>query len=95
MHKLGYRSRDPRLKSTTSDLSLNAGVNYKVFREYEVGIFGTFNKYTQNSSLTFQSVLGKPFVYQMVGLGISNYFSAAVLILLKLSKNLVTKEEFS
>ncbi len=72
--QLGYRSRDPRLKSTTSDLSVNAGVNYKVFRDYEVGVFGIFNKYTQNSSLTFQSVLGKPFVYQMVGLGISNYF---------------------
>lgn len=72
--QLGYRSRDPRLKSTTSDLTLNAGVNYKIFREYEVGVFGTFNKYTQNSSLNFQSVLGKPFVYQMVGLGISNYF---------------------
>lgn len=72
--QLGYRSRDPRLKSTTSDLSVNAGVNYKVFREYEAGVFGTVNKYTQNSSLTFQSVLGKPFVYQMTGLGNSNYF---------------------
>ncbi|PIF47300.1 hypothetical protein CLU96_4350 [Chryseobacterium sp. 52] len=70
--QLGYRSRDPRLRSTTSDLRINAGINYKVFREYEVGVFGEFNKYTQNSSITFQSLLGKPFVYQMTGFGHSN-----------------------
>lgn len=72
--QLGYRTHDPRMRSTTSDLSIKAGINYNVFREYEIGVFGTFNKYTQNSSLTFQSILGKPFVYQMSGLGISNYF---------------------
>ncbi|MFC7348827.1 DUF6850 family outer membrane beta-barrel protein [Chryseobacterium zhengzhouense] len=72
--QLGYRTRDPRLRTTTSDLNINAGANYRVFRQYEIGLFGTFNKYTQNSSLNFQSILGKPFVYQMVGLGISNYF---------------------
>lgn len=72
--QLGYRTRDPRLKSTTSDLLVKAGANYRVYREYEIGLFGNFNKYTQNSSLNFQSVLGKPFVYQMVGSGISNYF---------------------
>ncbi|MEI7487574.1 MAG: DUF6850 family outer membrane beta-barrel protein [Chryseobacterium sp.] len=70
--QLGYRARDPRLRSTTSDLRVNAGINYKVFREYEIGVFGEFNKYTQNTSLTFQSVLGRPYVYQMVGLGHSN-----------------------
>lgn len=72
--QLGYRTRDPRLKSTTSDLNINVGTHYRVYRAYEIGLFGTFNKYTQNSSLTFQSILGKPFVYQMVGSGISNYF---------------------
>lgn len=70
--QLGYRARDPRVRSTTSDLRVNAGVNYKVFREYEIGVFGEFNKYTQNTSLTFQSSLGRPYVYQMVGLGHSN-----------------------
>ncbi|MEN4759115.1 DUF6850 family outer membrane beta-barrel protein [Chryseobacterium sp. C39-AII1] len=68
----GYRSRDPRLQSTTSDLRINAGINYNVFREYEVGVFGEFSKYTQNASIIFQSDLGRPFVYQMVGLGFSN-----------------------
>lgn len=71
--QMGYRSKDPRMKSTTSDLRVNAGVNYKVFREYEVGIFGEFNKYTQNNSVQFQSLLGRPYVYMMSGFGFSNY----------------------
>lgn len=71
--QLGYRSRDPRLRSTTSDLKINAGLNYNVFREYEVGVFGEFNKYTQNNSIKFQSLLGRPYVYQMTGFGYSNY----------------------
>ncbi|MDR2234914.1 MAG: hypothetical protein LBE92_02210 [Chryseobacterium sp.] len=71
--QLGSRSKDPRLESTTSDLRINAGVNYKVFREYEAGIFGEVSKYTQNSSINFQSLLGRPYVYQMSGLGFSNY----------------------
>lgn len=71
--QMGFRAKDPRLKSTTSDLNIKAGINYKVFREYELGVFGEFSKYTQNSSLTFQSLLGRPFVYQMTGFGFSNY----------------------
>lgn len=71
--QMGYRSKDPRMKSTTSDLKINAGVNYQVFREYEVGVFGEFNKYTQNNSIQFQSLLGRPYVYLMSGLGFSNY----------------------
>lgn len=69
----GYRARDPRLKSTTSDLRINAGINYNIFREYELGVFGEFSKYTQNSSISFQSQLGRPFTYQMTGFGYSNY----------------------
>lgn len=71
--QLGYRARDPRVKSTTSDLRINAGLNYNIFREYEVGVFGEFSKYTQNTSITFQSQLGRPFTYQMTGFGYSNY----------------------
>lgn len=71
--QMGYRTRDPRLKSTTSDLRIRAGINYNVFKKYEVGIFGEFSKYTQNSSITFQSALGRAYTYQMTGLGASNY----------------------
>ncbi|KFF23089.1 DUF6850 family outer membrane beta-barrel protein [Chryseobacterium sp. JM1] len=71
--QLGYRSKDPRMRSTTSDLKINAGLNYKVFKAYEIGIFGELNKYTQNNSVNFQSLLGRPYVYQMSGFGFSNY----------------------
>ncbi|WP_123942887.1 DUF6850 family outer membrane beta-barrel protein [Chryseobacterium sp. G0186] len=71
--QMGFRAKDPRLKSTTSDLRIKAGLNYNIFREYEIGVFGEFNKYSQNSSLTFQSLLGRPYVYQMTGFGFSNY----------------------
>lgn len=70
--QLGYRSKDPRLNSITSDLSINAGVNYKIYKSYKIGVFGEFNKYTQNNKLSFQSLLGRPFVYEMVGFGNSN-----------------------
>ena len=71
--QMGYRSKDPRLESRTSDMRINAGVNYQIFRENEVGVFGEFNKYTQNNSIQFQSLLGRPYVYLMSGLGFSNY----------------------
>lgn len=71
--QMGYRTKDPRLKSTTSDLRIKAGLNYNIFRTYEIGIFGEFSKYTQNSSITFQSLLGRPYTYQMTGFGFSNY----------------------
>ncbi|PQA95680.1 hypothetical protein B0A69_04710 [Chryseobacterium shigense] len=71
--QLGYRSKDPRMRSTTSDLKIITGLNYRVFRAYEVGVFGELNKYTQNNSVSFQSLLGRPYVYQMSGFGFSNY----------------------
>ncbi|WP_106914750.1 DUF6850 family outer membrane beta-barrel protein [Chryseobacterium aurantiacum] len=71
--QMGFRAKDPRLKSTTSDLRIKAGLNYIFYKEYEVGVFGEFSKYTQNSSITFQSLLGRPFTYQMSGFGFSNY----------------------
>lgn len=71
--QLGYRSKDPRMRSTTSDLRINAGLNYNILRDYELGVFGEFSKYTQNSSINFQSLLGRPYVYQMTGFGFSNY----------------------
>lgn len=71
--QMGYRAKDPRMKSTTSDLRIKAGLNYNIFREYEIGVFGEFNKYTQNNSITFQSLLGRPYTYQMTSFGFSNY----------------------
>lgn len=72
--QMAYRSRDPRLRDTTSDLLLSAGINYKVYRDYQVGIFGEFNKYTQNSAVNFVNEVSYPIVYQSIGFGYTNYF---------------------
>ncbi|WDF48282.1 hypothetical protein PQ459_07335 [Chryseobacterium sp. KACC 21268] len=72
--QMAYRSRDPRLRNTTSDLLLSAGINYKVYRDYQVGIFGEFNKYSQNSALSFVNIVSYPIVYQSIGFGYTNYF---------------------
>ncbi len=72
--QMAYRSRDPRLKDTTSDLLLSAGINYIVYRDSQVGIFGEFNKYTQNSKVAFVNEVSFPLVYQSIGFGYTNYF---------------------
>lgn len=71
--QMAFRSRDPRVKNTTSDLMISAGINYKVYRDYKVGVFGEFNKYTQNSSVNFVNEVSYPIVYQSVGFGYTNY----------------------
>ncbi len=72
--QMAYRSRDPRLRDTTSDMLLSAGISYKVYRDYQVGIFGEFNKYTQNSAVNFVNEVSYPIVYQSIGFGYTNYF---------------------
>lgn len=72
--QLGSRNRDPRQKSTTSDLNINLGANYRFYKDFEVGVFGNLNKYTQNTSIKFVSDLGQALMYQMTGFGFSNYF---------------------
>lgn len=72
--QLGYRDRDPRVQNTTSDLSINLGVNYQFYKNFEVAVFAQLNKYTQNTSVSFVSELGQPLTYQMTGFGYSNYF---------------------
>jgi hypothetical protein len=70
------------------------GVNYKIFREYEAGVFGEFNKYTQNNSIQFQSLLGRPYVYMMSGLGFQPPYLMEEQGLPILLKNLLIKEVF-
>ena len=72
--QMAYRSRDPRLRDTTSDLLVSAGINYKIYNNYALGVFGEFNKYTQNSSVSFVNQVSYPVVYQSIGFGYSNYF---------------------
>ncbi|WP_121966289.1 DUF6850 family outer membrane beta-barrel protein [Myroides sp. N17-2] len=72
--KSGYREVDPRPKNTTSDLNVRLGVNYNVYRDYELGVYTKLNKYTQNTSIKFVSLLGKPIAYHLTGLGSYNYY---------------------
>ncbi len=72
--QLGFRNKDPRQKSTTSDLKIDLGINYQVYKNFQAGIFAKLNKYTQNTSVSFVSELGQALVYQMTGFGFSNYF---------------------
>ncbi|MDM1528077.1 DUF6850 family outer membrane beta-barrel protein [Myroides odoratimimus] len=77
--KSGYREVDPRPKNTSSDLNLRIGVNYNGYKDYELGVYANWNKYTQNSTIKFVSLLGKPIAYHLTGLGAYNYyFSSAV-----------------
>lgn len=72
--KNGYRQVDPRSKNTSSIFKMDLGIDYNFYRDYEIGVFGHFNKYTQNSSVKFVSEISKPYVYHMSGLGSYNYF---------------------
>ena len=72
--QMAYRNRDPRSKNTTSDLIINAGINYDIYKNLQIGAFAEFNKYTQNGNINFVSEVSKPLIYQMVGFGYSNYF---------------------
>lgn len=72
--KNGYRQVDPRPKNTSSVFQADLGVDYNFYRDYEIGVFGRFKKYTQNSSVKFVSEISKPYVYHMSGLGSFNYF---------------------
>ncbi|MTG97015.1 MULTISPECIES: DUF6850 family outer membrane beta-barrel protein [Myroides] len=77
--KSGYREVDPRPKNTVSDLKVHLGITYNVFKDYEIGVYTHLNKYSQNSSLKFVNLLGKPIAYHLTGLGSYNYyFSSAV-----------------
>ncbi|WP_374440368.1 DUF6850 family outer membrane beta-barrel protein [Epilithonimonas sp.] len=71
--ELAYRSRDPRVRNTSSDLILSAGISYKIYKSYKIGVFGEFNKYTQNSSVSLVNEVSYPIVYQSVGFGYTNY----------------------
>ncbi|SHK72428.1 hypothetical protein SAMN05444371_3456 [Epilithonimonas mollis] len=72
--QMASRSRDPRMKNTTSDLLFSTGINYRFYRNFQIGIFGDFNKYTQNSLVAFVNEVSFPIVYQSIGFGYDNYF---------------------
>lgn len=71
--QLGARSKDPRNKTITSELKVKYGTNFNIYRNLDIGAFVEVNKYTQNNTIKFASLLGYPTVYQMNGFGNYNY----------------------
>ncbi|UVD78692.1 hypothetical protein NWE55_11240 [Myroides albus] len=74
--KMGYGQSDPRPKSTSSDLKLNVGASYKLNIPYKVGLYAQVEKYNQDSSIDFASLIEKSTIYQMTGFSdFNSYFS--------------------
>ncbi|MGL4583066.1 MAG: DUF6850 family outer membrane beta-barrel protein, partial [Flavobacterium sp.] len=73
---MGYKKRDPRPKSVSSDMNLKGGIGYKLTSLWKVDLLAGIHKYTQNTSVTFANQTQQAGLYQMQGLGTwNNYFS--------------------
>lgn len=73
---MGYRTRDPRPKSVSSDISLKLGLGYVVYKNWSIDTYALLSKYTQNTSVKFANEASQAALYQMQGLGTwNNYFS--------------------
>ncbi len=70
--QLGSRSRDPRLRNTTSELNVKIGINYAFNKKLDIALFVEGEKYLQNNQIRFASKLGQPLIFQMTGLGYYN-----------------------
>lgn len=70
--QLGARARDPRVNNLTSELNLKVGVNYAIYKNFDLALFAEGERYLQNSKIRFASKIGQPLVYQMTGLGFYN-----------------------
>ncbi|WP_143824839.1 DUF6850 family outer membrane beta-barrel protein [Myroides sp. N17-2] len=76
MATMGYKKRDPRPKSVSSDMRLKGGVGYALSSLWKVDLSAGVHKYTQNTSVTFANQTQQAGLYQMQGLGTwNNYFS--------------------
>ncbi|GJH40700.1 hypothetical protein RCZ04_12500 [Capnocytophaga sp. HP1101] len=70
--ELASRDKDPRPKDITSNLRLRSGFLWRV-GEWQTGVYGAFQKYTQSNELKFFNELGMPSVYHLNGLGYYNH----------------------
>ncbi|MDR0750829.1 MAG: hypothetical protein LBF62_14830 [Tannerellaceae bacterium] len=65
-----YRAVDPRPNNNTSNLVLNAGLNYKISGQYAVGGGFFLRKYKQDNTIKFSNSLGrKSSLHHITGLG--------------------------
>lgn len=73
---MGYRTRDPRPKSISSDINLKLGLGYALHKNWTADTYALLSKYTQNTSVKFANEVQQASLYQMQGLGTWNsYFS--------------------
>lgn len=72
--KMAFRARDPRAQNTSSDLQIKLGLSYSLYQDFSLGAFAQFNKYTQNSSVSFASEVSWPIIYHLTGLGFTNHY---------------------
>lgn len=72
--QMSHRERDPRPKSTSSDLRLKAGMAYSLFKDYKLGAFAQVLTYKQTTSVIFFSEVARADLYQMNGLGDYNFY---------------------
>ncbi|MEK6495483.1 DUF6850 family outer membrane beta-barrel protein, partial [Myroides odoratimimus] len=75
--QMSHRERDPRPKSTSSDLRLKAGVAYNLFKDFKLGAFAQVLTYKQTTSVIFFSEVARADLYQMNGLGDYNFYFSA------------------
>lgn len=67
--EIGYRNRDPRLKSIVSDLDISAGVGYRMTDEYFLGLSAGLDIYRQNCDLDFYNPVNDINTFTLTGLG--------------------------
>jgi len=66
---LYYRNVDPRPRNVTGKLDLSAGMAYRTFSDYFIGISAGYCKYKQTNDITFKSQMGVEKIYHTTGLG--------------------------
>lgn len=71
---MSHRERDPRPKSTSSDLRLKAGVAYSLFKDYKLGTFAQVLTNKQTTSIIFFSEVARADLYKMNGIGDYNFY---------------------
>lgn len=70
--KLDYRTRDPRPKNLTSDLTVNVGMGYP-YKGYLLGLALGGRRYKQTNEVKFYDEVSVPISYHLTGLGTDYY----------------------
>lgn len=66
---LYYRQIDPRPRTVTGRLELNAGASYRAWNNYRLGLGVVFMKYKQSVDIEFVSEMGEDKIFHTTGMG--------------------------